>query len=227
MKVKNIRKEFVNLLKRKSFVIDKTGVKTLEIINANFEVDENTIFGTENKNYLEKELNWYLQQSLNVNDIEEPIPKIWKQICSENGEINSNYGYLVFNNENFNQYKNVLEELLSNKFSRRAIMIYLRPSMHIEYKLNGMNDFICTSHVQYFIRNNKIICIVNMRSNDVIFGFKNDVFWQKFIFEKLFLELNKKYKGLKKGKMFWQVGSLHIYERHFDLIKVGETNDNN
>lgn len=54
------------------------------------------------------------------------------------------------------------------------MMIYQRPQMQFQYNKNGMNDFICTNYAQLFIRNNKLIYIVDMRSNDAIFGFFND-----------------------------------------------------
>jgi thymidylate synthase len=53
-----------------------------------------------------------------------------------------------------------------------------------------------------------------MRSNDVVFGYKNDYAWQQFVLHELAKDL-----FLEPGKMIWQVQNLHVYERHFDLIK--------
>ena len=53
-----------------------------------------------------------------------------------------------------------------------------------------------------------------MRSNDVVFGYKNDRAWQQYILNKMAEEL-----GVIPGKIIWQVMNLHVYERHFDLIK--------
>jgi thymidylate synthase len=82
-----------------------------------------------------------------------------------------------------------------------------------------MSDFICTNNVQYFIRDNKLITSVNMRSNDVVFGFNNDYAWQTHIRNKLHAALDVTYE---LGPIYWNVGSLHIYERHFNLIKEWE-----
>lgn len=191
----------------------------LEIINASFVADENFIFGEPNHDWHKRELNWYLSQSLNVNDIEREVPKIWKSVATQDGFINSNYGWCIFSNDNFNQYDNVVKTLVDDKNSRQAVMIYNRPSMHIDAKKNGMKDFICTHSVHIFIRNEKLIYIVNMRSNDAIFGYKGDFAWHQWVKNKLLVDLQKTYKYIKQGETYWNVGSLHIYPRHFYLVK--------
>jgi thymidylate synthase len=86
--------------------------------------------------------------------------------------------------------------------------------MHTEYNLNGMSDFICTNAVQYLIRDNMLHAIVQMRSNDVVFGYRNDSAWQEYVLNKLANDL-----GIAAGGITWQVGSLHVYERHFKYIE--------
>ena len=93
-------------------------------------------------------------------------------------------------------------------------MIYTRPTMHQIYNINGMSDFMCTNTVQYFIRENVLSAYVSMRSNDVVFGYRNDYAWQKYVLEELGREI-----GVETGDIIWNVGSLHVYERHFNLIK--------
>jgi len=52
-----------------------------------------------------------------------------------------------------------------------------------------------------------------MRSNDVVFGYKNDYAWQVHVHEQLANDL-----GVIPGEIHWNVGSLHVYERHFNLV---------
>ena len=214
MIVRDIRTQLYNKLINNQFVTDKTGVKTVEIMNASFIADEDAIFGTLNHDYIERELQWYKSLSRNVNDIPGGPPEIWKRVATPDGYINSNYGWCIWSDENYNQYTNVLDELRSNPDSRRATMIYTRPTMHMDYKLNGMSDFMCTNTVQYLVRDNKLHSLVYMRSNDAIFGYKNDYAWQKHVVDSLAKELN-----IEPGNIHWNVASLHVYERHFDLIK--------
>ena len=214
---KDIAEVFVNALEAKQFVTDKTGQKTIEIIGASFLADKPAIFGTVNDEYVEKELKWYESESTNINDIygsdREP-PQAWQYSANDHGEINSNYGHLIYSEKYNRQFENVVVELHKNPDSRRASMIYQRPSIWHEYNDNGKNDFICTNAVTYYIRNNVVNCVVQMRSNDVVFGYKNDFAWQQFVLNEVAEELNR-----ESGDIIWQAQNLHVYERHFDLVE--------
>lgn len=212
--VESIKNAFIALYKNKQYITDKTNVKTIELIGASFIADSPTIFGKLDDEYIKREIEWYKSQSLSVHDIPGKTPQIWNQVSSTSGKINSNYGYLIYSKENHNQYKHVFKELSTNSNSRRAVMIYQRPTMHCDYNKDGMSDFICTNAVQYVIRNNLLNAIVQMRSNDVVFGYRNDYAWQKCVQERLADDLH-----VGVGDITWQVGSLHIYERHFKLIE--------
>ncbi len=215
LKVKDIRNHFIDELMDSNFVTDKTGVKTIEMIGATFEADESTIFGEVNDEYVERELEWYESMSLYVDDIPGITPAIWKQVADRAGKINSNYGWAIYHKDNGLQYVRVFNELLHLPNSRRAVMIYTRPTMWEDYKRDGMSDFMCTNTVQYMIRNEQLVAIVQMRSNDVVFGYRNDYAWQKHVADTLTADL-----GLtKEPKIIWHVGSLHVYERHFDKVK--------
>jgi hypothetical protein len=85
--IEQVRDIFKDRLQRDEYVIDKSGVKMIEIMNACFIADEPSIFGTPNKEYIERELEWYDSMSLNVNDIPGGPPAIWQQVASESGEI--------------------------------------------------------------------------------------------------------------------------------------------
>jgi thymidylate synthase len=215
LKVEDIRNHFIDELMEGEFVIDKTGVKTIEMIGASFEADEPSIFGDVNDDYIQRELDWYKSESLYVDDIPGITPAIWKQVASTEGKINSNYGWAIYSHDNGLQYLHVLGELKLNPNSRRAVMIYTRPTMHNDYNQDGMSDFMCTNAVQYMIRDDQLVAIVQMRSNDVVFGYRNDYAWQSYVANQLSDDL-----GLKTWpKIIWQVGNLHVYERHFDKVK--------
>ena len=210
-----IKEQLQYKLKNKEFVTDKSGVRTIEIINAAFIADKDHIIRKPAKEYIARELEWYKSQSLFVNDIPGETPEIWKQVASNLGVINSNYGYLIWSADNHSQYDNVLRELNKNPDSRRANMIYTRPMIWSDYNVDGMSDFICTNNVQYFIRDNQLITSVYMRSNDAVFGYNNDYAWQVHVRDKLLEDLVTIYEP---GPIYWNVGSLHVYERHFDFL---------
>ena len=215
LKVSDIRQHFIDELAAENFVADKTGVKTIEMIGATFEADEPMIFGELNEDYIDRELKWYKSMSLFVEDIPGKTPAIWPQVASKHGKINSNYGWAIWNSKNYFQYEHVLHELMNFPNSRRAVMIYTRPSMWEDYNEDGMSDFMCTNAVQYMIRDGQLITVVQMRSNDVVFGYRNDYAWQKYVADRLTKDLDLE----KQPKIIWHVGNLHVYERHFDKVK--------
>lgn len=220
VKVNDVRWQLATKHEYNNYVTDKSGCKTLEILNASFNADDDYIFRKPNQEYIERELEWYKSQSLMVQDIPGETPKIWKDVASNLGVINSNYGYLIWSNDNWSQYDNVLIELSQNPQSRRANMIYNRPAIWEDAIVDGMNDFICTNNVQYFIRDNKLITSVYMRSNDAVFGYNNDLAWQKHVRDKLIEDLETDTQIVyEPGPILWNVGSLHVYERHFEFVE--------
>ena len=221
--VSDIRKHFIGELNDGAFTTDKTGQNTIELLGASFIADEPAIFGSPNQEYIDREIDWYCSGSTNINDIyagERAAPEAWKYAANKHGEINSNYGRLIFDDIYYRQYENVLEELAdSNDTTRRATMVYNRPSIWAEYQDAGKNDFICTNAVTYYIRNGELQAVVQMRSNDVVFGYKNDYAWQRYVMGLICQDLSGGRNTLKPGFLIWQVQNLHVYERHFHLVK--------
>ena len=75
-KVSDVRDYFIGAKQGGGYgqTIDKTGVRCLELIGASFLADEPAIFGTPNVEYIQAEINWYLSQSLNIEDIYGKVP---------------------------------------------------------------------------------------------------------------------------------------------------------
>ena len=227
--VKDIRQFFIDELKDKAFTIDKTGQKTVELIGANFLATEPAIFGVPNEDYINKEIAWYESQSTNIYDINgvdsDAPPQAWQYSGNKHGEINSNYGHLVFADKYYNQYLSAFNELQKNPDSRRAQMIYNRPSIWVEYNEAGKSDFICTNAQTFYIRDGLLQMVSQMRSNDVVFGYKNDYAWAQYLMDKFVKDWNDcsdtygTHDYIEKGMLMWQVMNLHVYERHFHLVK--------
>ena len=209
----SIRQKFKVLHHMKRFAPNGT----LEIRGASFEADEQSIFGTPNPEYIAAEIQWYEEQSLSVDRLAEIYGKrvaIWDAVANDSGLINSNYGWCIYNRENGSQYKSCLHELKADPASRRGIMIYTDPDMHVIARSSGINDFICTNAVHYHIQDNQVHAVVQMRSNDAVYGYNNDIAWQRHVLSKLANDLE-----LEVGSITWQAASLHVYPRHFKLIE--------
>ena len=214
--IESIREIFRDKFQRKAFADNGT----LEIIACQFIANEPSIFGSPDCGYIAREMQWYESQSTNVTKMIPPIPRIWQKISSPHGQVNSNYGNLIYSTACGSQYQKCLQELNRNTETRRAVMIYLNPHMHDMAIQNGMNDFVCTYAVQFLIRERQLYCLVNMRSSDAIFGYKNDRHWHHYIHRQLLDDLKQKSinQDIELGPIIWNAGSFHMYPQHFKLI---------
>lgn len=218
-------KELYDKLINEDFVIDKSGCKMVEIIAPRIEYDLNLAdggyidFNTRKspRKYCQKELDWYNAKDLNIEMVNSV--KIWTYVCDENKNINSNYGHLVYGKGNFSQFSHALHNLIDNKYSRQAIIIYTRPSIQLEHNDLGGADFICTNFQQFFIRNDELYCVTSMRSNDCWSGCFSDQPWFVHVAYDMFEKLKETYPELKLGKMIFIPNSFHCYESQFKKLK--------
>ena len=227
----DIREIFINKLKNQDFRITKDGTKTVEVQAIQFIADKDWIVREPDYDYAKREIEWYESQSLNVNDIPEGAPTIWKQVATSLGYINSNYGWCIFGEDNGKQYEHCLKSLLKDHMTRQAVMIYTRPQMQTDWNKNGMHDFMCTHYVHCFLNevqhpeNNvevyELKYIVYQRSCDAVFGFNNDFQWHKYVYDKLYNDLIDAGIPMSENKPFieYNCGSLHVYDRHFKHLE--------
>ena len=223
---------------------------TKELLHSVFVADKNYIVREPKEPYQTNELEWFISQSRNVQDLKSFagfIPKIWKDIKNENNIINSNYGWCCLSEENGSQFVNAMKHLEKDKNSRRAIMIYNRPSMHTDWcsyrsipktttrileQWNHLSpnqykmirgDFMCCQNNHFIIRDNKLIMTVHMRSLDAVYGYNADYIWFDWIFNKAIQYLKKTYEDLERGEMVIYADSVHVYEKHYDDLKKEAT----
>lgn len=167
--------------------------------------------------YLQKEFDWYMSGDKSINNIKN-YASMWEKIADKNNEVNSNYGEIIFKQklDNFNgsQYDWVINQLKNDKDSRQAIINFNQPKHKSDTK-----DFVCTLATQYLIRDNKLISTTDMRSNDLIYGFSFDFPFFSYIQQKVLSDLKDTYPNLKLGENIHTATSLHVYERHFDMIE--------
>ena len=222
--------DILKLFKNK-YKNDEFRGNTVELQNIHFICDKDYIVREPNYDYAKREIEWYESQSLNVNDIPEGAPTIWKQVATSLGYINSNYGWCIFGEDNGKQYEHCLKSLLKDHMTRQAVMIYTRPQMQTDWNKNGMHDFMCTHYVHCFLNevqhpeNNvevyELKYIVYQRSCDAVFGFNNDFQWHKYVYDKLYNDLIDAGIPMSENKPFieYNCGSLHVYDRHFKHLE--------
>ncbi len=169
--------------------------------------------------YLAGELAFYFTGSNKLKFIAH-YSKFWEKISDNKKTVNSCYGRKLCydrNRHNITQFEYALAQLVLDKDTRKAVMIiYDKHSADLNTKDNP-----CTMYLQFFIRNNKLILITNMRSNDVWFGLSYDLPYFTIMQENMLviLKTKKGYEKLQLGPYVHNAGSLHLYEKDFDKVK--------
>lgn len=188
---------------------------TRELTNYSFELTnlDNNIINVRDisQAYLCAELTWYMLARNDMAFIND-FASMWGRISDDGVTSYSAYGDIVFKRHGFDQIDKVIELLLSDPNSRRAVVNFNVPNQ----KVIETKDEICTIALQFYIRDGKLNCTGIMRSNDIWFGLPYDVAFftemQKYIAHRLNVEV---------GTYVHDVVSLHCYERNYhDIDKV-------
>ena len=165
--------------------------------------------------YLIGELLWYLAAD-NSTDWISYYSSFWKHISDDGKTANSAYGSRIFKPHeriaggSLNQWQFVIEELKRDPDSRRAVIHIRSPWDSVKAKL----DVPCTLTLQFFLRRNNLHMVVNMRSSDLILGIAYDI--PAFT---MFQEILAHELGARMGEYIHISNSLHIYEKHFDMVE--------
>jgi len=159
------------------------------------------------------EFAWHVSGSNGV-DFITYYARQWKNFSSDGKLITQScYGHKIFKADGYgeSQWDRLITLLKKDKFSRRAVLDVYDSDSGIDYLAK---DIACVCTVQFLIRKEKLDAIVTMRSNDLIWGLPYDIYLFTMLQELLANQLN-----VELGRYYHNVGSMHIYERHFDLGK--------
>jgi thymidylate synthase len=109
------------------------------------------------------------------------------------------------------QYPLAIDKLRNDSDTRQAVITLWNPNLDNQ---PNKRDYPCTILHQFRIRNNKLNMSVYMRSNDVWLGAAYDFFQ----FTRVQIAMAS-VLGIEPGKYAHHVGSLHIYEQHYDAAE--------
>ncbi|WP_417093842.1 thymidylate synthase [Eubacterium sp.] len=202
----------------------RDGQVTAEVINAITVIDDPTknIMNNDIRKlslrYAIGEMLWYLSGNPELKAIQH-YTKAWDRMSDDGETVNSNYGYIIKEAYNFNQYEYCKQLLIKDKNSRQAIIHIKVPKNTLEQPTKDLN---CTVCLQFLIRENKLYCTTYMRSNDLWLGFPYDIFQFTCIQVRMAMEL-----GLEIGSYTHIAGSLHMYKRDFDKAIERYKEENN
>ena len=181
------------------------------------------------KVYTEKDIKKLLREKLNNKEFKYDTKTGQNFIELINANFESSTGYIVYHDhhvtdeqwyiDNYepllgDQIDNVVEAIKNDPDTRQAYIGMLCPDKY----QNG--DKICTIGMQCIYRKQqkRLDYIVFMRSNNVC-EYTQDSLWQVKIFtqivNRLITELDKE---ILPGHLYWNAGSLHIYEEDFKYL---------
>jgi thymidylate synthase len=219
-------KDLINNIETNGDVTQPRDMKVKELTVQTLEFNPTEPFANFNKRkfnwkYFAGELAWYMRKDRDVDYIGQ-FSGMWSTLTNpDSNEINSNYGYLLFND----QLQWVLDSLKADKNTRQAIAFLNQP----KFQFKGNKDFVCTMYLNFFIRDNKLNMKVQMRSNDIFYGLTFDAPFFAFVQQHMRLWLLETYPDLELGTYYHCADNIHFYERHFDLADniLNDTEDSN
>lgn len=204
-------------LKNKGSLISPRGQKVLELQDYMFTMGPRIRFTSYlerkfNLDYAKFEMLWYLTGD-KWNDSITKSATMWEDLRQSDGSWLSNYGQYWFGPQQGMEW--VLDQLFKDEDTRQAII----PMLNKDHLFAGNKDIVCTLSISFRIRNDKLFMSVNMRSQDAIWGMTNDIFCFSVLHEMIYVMLRDgKYYDLEMGTYTHKVDSLHVYERHFEML---------
>lgn len=193
------------------FVSKPRGMKVKENVGDSYTVDMPAFLSLPerrvNYNFMFGEAFWILSGSNRVSVITKYMDR-YRDFSDDNVFMSGAYGPKIVD-----QLPYITKTLKKDKDSRQALLSIWRE------RPDTSKDIPCTISMQFFIRNNKLYLVVNMRSNDIVYGFTYDVFTFSMVAFAVKLLISDVYPDLELGTLTVQVGSLHLYEKHFGLVK--------
>lgn len=164
--------------------------------------------------YLAVEKSLYLSGELSADVWAERASGFWRGLANPDGTVNSNYGWLVFRDRSLpsglTPWEWARKSLERDPSSRQA---YVRFAQQ-RHLWRGNRDQVCTMHMMFMFRENRLHATVVMRSNDVVKGLAYDMPWFCHLLERMADEL-----GWSVGTYTHFVHSMHLYDRDVALAK--------
>ncbi len=134
----------------------------------------------------------------------------WKNKSKFNGDVGRIYGVQWRDFNGVDQIENLINGLKKNPHSRRHILTAWNPA-----ELDEMSLPPCHAFSQFYISNNKLSCQLYQRSCDMFLGVPFNIASYSLLIHILAREC-----GYQVGEFILSLGDFHIYEEHFDQVKI-------
>jgi thymidylate synthase len=199
---------------------DRTGTGTRSVFGyqMRFNLEDGFPVITTKKLHLKSiihELLWFLAGDTNVKYLQDNGVRIWNEWADENGDLGHIYGYQwrswpTPEGDSIDQITQLIQEIKTNPTSRRLIV-----SAWNVVDLDKMNLPPCHLLFQFYVNEGKLSCQLYQRSADVFLGVPFNIASYA-----LLTMMVAQVTGLKPGDFVHTFGDAHIYNNHFEQVKL-------
>ena len=199
---------------------DRTGTGTRSVFGyqMRFNLEEGFPLVTTKKLHLKSiiyELLWFLQGDTNVKYLNEHNVSIWDEWANENGDLGPVYGkqwrsWEGADGKIYDQLAEAIHLIKTNPDSRRIIVNAWNVG-----DLPKMALSPCHALFQFYVADGKLSCQLYQRSADAFLGVPFNIASYA-----LLTMMMAQVTGLKPGDFIHSFGDLHIYNNHFEQVKL-------
>jgi thymidylate synthase len=204
---------------------DRTGTGTRSIFGyqMRFDLEKGFPLLTTKKVFLKAiiyELLWLLRGDTNIKFLKDNGVTIWDEWADENGELGSVYGkqwrrWETVDGRKIDQISNLVDGIKKNPESRRLIVNAWNVG-----EVDKMALPPCHCFFQFYVAKGKLSCQLYVRSNDVFLGMPFNIASYS-----LLVMMVAQVCNLKPGELVYTTGDTHIYQNHFEQIKLQLTRE--
>jgi len=134
----------------------------------------------------------------------------WKDKSQFDGDVGRIYGVQWRDFKGVDQVENLIKELKNNPHNRRHILSAWNPP-----ELDQMSLPPCHAFSQFYVSKNKLSCHLYQRSCDMFLGVPFNIASYS-----LLIHIFAKECGYEVGEFVHSLGDFHIYEEHFEQVKI-------
>jgi len=209
---------------------DRTGTGTRSVFGyqMRFDLQEGFPLVTTKKIHLKSiihELLWFLNGDTNIKYLQENGVRIWNEWANEDGDLGPVYSaqWRNWNNDGIDQIAQIVETLKKNPDSRRMLVTAWNPSVMPDTSKSFAQNVAegkaalppCHAFFQFYVADGKLSCQMYQRSADVFLGVPFNIASYA-----LLTMMMAQVTGLQAGEFIHTFGDVHIYNNHFEQVKL-------
>ena len=161
------------------------------------------------------ELLWFLSGDTNISFLKENGVSIWDEWADDEGNLGPVYGeqwrkWKTADGEVVDQIQVLCDSIKTNPNSRRHIL-----SAWNVGELKKMALPPCHAFVQFYVANGRLSCKLTQRSADAFLGVPFNIASYSLLTHMLAQQCD-----LAVGEFIWSGGDCHVYQNHFEQVKL-------